>query len=107
MLLVLDASVAVKWFVPEPLSPEARQLLPAVLDGQLQFIAPQAIFGEVGQAIRKHAREERLATEDATALVRDFLSLPVEMVRGEQLAEEAMRLCLDCAPLPLRGLSPA
>lgn len=38
--LVVDASVAIKWFIPEPLSVEARRILDDYQAGSLSLLAP-------------------------------------------------------------------
>ena len=51
MSLIVDASVAVKWFVEEPDSDRARQLEFADED----LIAPDLALAEVGNALWKKA----------------------------------------------------
>lgn len=92
MLLVLDASVAVKWFVPEPLSAEARALLPALQSGELELIAPELIVAEFGHSLRKYFFGGQLQAAECPAFMRDFLALNVERVALGALAEDAMRL---------------
>jgi hypothetical protein len=42
--VVLDASVAAKWFLPqEPLVPEALHLLERYVGGQLRFVVPDLL----------------------------------------------------------------
>ena len=60
-MIVVDASVAVKWLVPEPGEYAARQLL---IDGG-QLFAPSLIRIEVTAAILRLYREDRLAEEQA------------------------------------------
>lgn len=60
---VIDASVAVKWFLDEDRSQEARHLLGAVP----LLLAPSALFLEVVQAVWNAARQKRTG---ADAIVR-------------------------------------
>ena len=54
-ILVIDSSVAVKWFVVEPYSTEARRILDAYQNGTLSFLAPDLINAEFGNIIwKKH-----------------------------------------------------
>ena len=51
--LVVDSGVAIKWFVPEPYSVQARQLLNDYQSGSLSFIAAELINAEVGNIVWK------------------------------------------------------
>lgn len=52
MKLTVDAGVVLKWFVTEPLSGQARQLL----DGQLDLHAPDILLAEFANTIWKKVR---------------------------------------------------
>lgn len=84
--------MAVKWFVPEPLSNEARSLLPRLQSGDVELLAPESIVAEFGHALRKVALGGRVDAAECPNLVRDFLSLNVRREPLAPLAEEAMRL---------------
>jgi predicted nucleic acid-binding protein len=60
-MIVVDASVAVKWFFPEPGADEAQQLL----QGPEKLIAPALIRLEVLAAITRKVRLQELPIEDA------------------------------------------
>jgi predicted nucleic acid-binding protein len=51
---VLDASVAVKWFVDEQGSEKATQLREMYVDGKVDFAAPDLLKYEVANALRSH-----------------------------------------------------
>jgi predicted nucleic acid-binding protein len=65
-LIVVDASVAVKWFVPEPGSAEAEALIAA----DLARAAPEQIAVEVGQALFRHHRAGRITLDHVRSSVR-------------------------------------
>ena len=58
---VVDASVAVKWLLPEPLHEEALRLL----DVESAFLSPERIVAEVGNAAWK--KVQRGEIDNATA----------------------------------------
>lgn len=66
---IVDASVAVKWFVPEVLSDRAEALLRA----ETELIAPRLIIKEVANAFWKKHRQNLVTSDAALA---DILSLP-------------------------------
>jgi predicted nucleic acid-binding protein len=49
--LVVDSSVAIKWFVPELYSTEARRVLDDYQTGSLSFLAPDLINAELGNIV--------------------------------------------------------
>ena len=93
MRYVLDCSVAVKWFVPEPDSGLARRLLRD--HGTAAFLAPALIVGEVGHAVRKLAFGKELTADQARGVIADFLSLGIQTVPLASLATDAIQLALD------------
>ncbi|MFQ6115590.1 MAG: type II toxin-antitoxin system VapC family toxin [bacterium] len=46
--IVVDSSVAIKWFVVEPFSAEARCILDGYQTGALALYAPDLINAEIG-----------------------------------------------------------
>jgi len=89
---VVDASVAVKWLVAEPLSGESA----ALLDSGATLLAPDLLFAEATSALAaKHAHGEMDHEELAEAV--DLLRIapvatPLSM---RQLAASAARLAVD------------
>ncbi|HKO55026.1 MAG TPA: type II toxin-antitoxin system VapC family toxin [Thermoanaerobaculia bacterium] len=63
MTLVVDASVAIKWFVPEVHSITAIQ----VLHGEAALAAPDLIYSEFGNTLWKKTRRGELSRASALA----------------------------------------
>ena len=87
-VVVVDASVVVKWFVPEIHSDAARRLLAA----HHQYLAPDLLFAEVANTIWKKARRGELAATRGRQLVADIGRIAVEAVPCRALAEDAHAL---------------
>lgn len=51
MELVLDASVVIKWFLPEEKSPEVQELRRAHLSGEIFIMAPALLLFEIVNAL--------------------------------------------------------
>ena len=81
-VFVVDASVVVKWFVPEIHSDAARQLL--VLPHE--YIAPDLLFAETANTIWKKIRRQELTAEEGQQLVADIRQIAVETVPCRALA---------------------
>jgi predicted nucleic acid-binding protein len=88
--VVVDASVAVKWFVPEELSTEARRLLAA----DYELVAPDLLWAELGNALWKKHRRRELDEGTAGRLLRDFSRVPIECHAAERWAAAALELAI-------------
>ena len=86
MILVLDASVVVKWFVPEEKQPEAEELFLSTAT----LAAPRLIATEVGTALSKKVRLENLPAPEARASLAIWL---------EQLIPQGRPVLYDDEPL--------
>jgi predicted nucleic acid-binding protein len=87
-VFVVDASVVVKWFVPEIHSDAARRLL--VLPHE--YVAPDLLFAETANTIWKKIRREELTVEEGQQLVTDIGQIAVETVSCRALADDAHAL---------------
>jgi predicted nucleic acid-binding protein len=89
MTLVVDATVAVKWFVNQPDSAKAK----AIADGDDVLLAPDFIVAEVGNALWMHVRVKDISLEDAIEAVTALLPyLLTEIVPSTALSEAALRM---------------
>jgi len=82
---VVDASVAVKWLLPEVHSGAARALLRAEVD----LLAPDLIRAEVGNVLWKRWRRGDLNAAEVDAALDDFRRFPLEVHSAELLLESA------------------
>lgn len=89
---VVDASVAVKWLIDEPLSDQAAQLL----EKDIPLAAPELLYAEAANALWAIARRGDIAASDvrdALDLLADApLTVPTSM---KQLMAAAARLATD------------
>ena len=91
---VLDCSVAIKWFVPEPLSELALPLLERLQSGSLTFVAPESSIAEFGHSMRRLVVGGRLTPEQAIRAIERLVALPIESVDARPLAKAALQLAL-------------
>ncbi len=87
-VFVVDASVVVKWFVPEIHSEAARRLLAL----PHEYLAPDLLFAETGNTIWKKIRRGELKLEEGKRLVSDIGRIAVETVGSRALAEDGHAL---------------
>jgi predicted nucleic acid-binding protein len=82
---VVDASVAVKWFLPEPYSEEALRLL----DGERELLVPDLLWAEVGNVLWKRWRQGEIPEDAATGILQDLRKLPLAVHPSEEITEVA------------------
>jgi predicted nucleic acid-binding protein len=94
MIVVVEPGVAIKWFVDEPLRPQARSLL---AHGH-ELIAPDILIAGVAELAWQKAIAGEIAPDQAEPIVRNiglpaFISTFVESAR---LRNRALTLALQC-----------
>lgn len=87
-VFVVDASVVIKWFVPEVHSDAARRLL----QSENQYIAPDLLFAETANTIWKKVRRGEVSRRDGEGLVADVGRAAVQTVPCRALAADAYAL---------------
>jgi predicted nucleic acid-binding protein len=88
---VVDASVAVKWLVPEVHSCAAR----ALLRRESVLLAPDLIRAEVGNVLWKRWRRRELDAAEVDAALADFRRFPLEVHSAELLLESAWTIARE------------
>ena len=92
--IVVDSSVAIKWFVVEPYSVEAHRILDGYETGTLTLLAPDLLYAEVGNIVWKKHRFQGLAAEDAEEILAAFRLVTFVVTSCAVLLEEAYRLAV-------------
>lgn len=91
----MDASVVLKWFLPEIDSLEAEGLLLAFLRGTVSLYAPNLLLVESASALwRRVVVRGEITAADARAIYRDLLTLPLNFQPTERLAASAFSIAL-------------
>ncbi|NJN70195.1 MAG: type II toxin-antitoxin system VapC family toxin [Nitrospira sp.] len=80
---VLDASVIVKWFIPETQSESALKL--REMDGR--FHAPAFVTLEIGNVLAKKRRRNELTHEEAEDIWRAFRQVPIRILSSGQMGD--------------------
>lgn len=102
--LVVDASVALKWVLPE----EDSELAEALLDCGATLRAPAFVFVELANALWFQMRAGKLDAAEAAGCMRDLREAPLQLWDGEEplpstleWAERLDHAVYDCAYLAL------
>ena len=89
--LVVDASVAAKWLLPEPDSDLAARLLD---EPDVAFHVPELFDAELGNVLWKRVRRGDLDANDATATAKLIEAIPARRHRHADLVQGALALAL-------------
>lgn len=92
---VLDASVAVKWFLPaqeEALTTEALELYALHNAGSIEFIVPDLFWIEFAQVIWKAVRRKRWQPHEAREALDGMLASDLESFAGLELIDHAFTI---------------
>lgn len=88
---VVDASVAVKWLIPEEYSEKAMKLLEAWVKQELELNAPRLLRLEVTNALTKYAARGLLKVEQLVQGFQIFREIAITYSDEDwQLIEEAL-----------------
>lgn len=100
--VVIDASVALKWFLDEPGSDEARRL------SLLKLHAPALLLAECGNVLWLKTKAGDYSEKDAHSILRALSGSPVSIAPDHSLARPALELAVklghpiyDCMYLAL------
>lgn len=86
--LVVDASVAIKWFLPEIHGEAALRLL----EGQYALRAPDLIFSEFGNVLWKRFRKGQISRKEAIVTTEALLALPLQVESSQSLIPAALEI---------------
>lgn len=88
MQVVADASVAVKWYLPEAHSREAVRLLNPAFD----LYAPDLLFSEIGNILWKRRTKGELSHEKAITIIAAINAVSFTIVSSQSLMPSALNI---------------
>jgi len=94
--LVMDASVLIKFYVPEILSDRAEQLLAKVEKKDIDLLAPDLIYPEAGNILWKKQRLKELTRSEVEEITDAILSFPLKMEASKPLLPLALDIAIAC-----------
>ena len=94
MNLVMDASVLIKFYVPEILSDRAERLLAKVEKKDIDLSAPDLIYPEAGNILWKKQRLKELTRFEVEEITDAILSLPLKMEPSRSLLPLAVDIAM-------------
>ncbi len=92
--VVVDSSIAVKWFLDEPFSSASRIIRLNAKEGRCLLYAPDLIYAEVGNIIWKKQRFGDLEDSEAQTIITDFRALTLRITPSVDLLAEAYQIAV-------------
>jgi predicted nucleic acid-binding protein len=88
--VVVDSSVALKWFVPEVLSDQAADLL----DGSHELLAPDLLFAEFGNILWKKIGRRELKIREGREILAALERVPFVVTPASELLRPALEIAV-------------
>jgi len=87
---VVDASVAIKWYVPEIHSVDADRLL----SGDTELLVPDLLWSEIGNILWKRILRADMTAEKSRTIIAAITSLPLRVMPAADLMEGALSVAV-------------
>jgi len=97
-LVVPDASVVIKFFIPEVLSDQAVEILTLVQRGEIGLVAPYLLYCETGNILWKKRKQGEISSKEATEIIVKILALPMERTPDSEIVERAVQISNEWVP---------
>lgn len=95
-MLVVDASVAAKWYLPEDLSEEAARFLEAGNRGEARLLAPSLLLSELGNVLWHRYRRGEVSIDCLREAWTAFEAVPLSFVELGPLMPAALEIAVAC-----------
>lgn len=92
---MLDASVAVAWYLPEEFSRSARSYRDRLVAGSIRCVVPSLHFWEVGNVLRTYVRRHELQPELAREIFELHLDAGLELAEPDRARTLSVALDFD------------
>jgi len=92
--LVLDTSVAVKWYASEDHTVESLQLAQDARQGSVRLLSPDILLPEFCHTLHKAVRAGVLPRGEVRTVLNAFRRVPIDLVPAAELVDEALHLTM-------------
>ncbi len=95
MNLVIDASVVIKFYIPEIFSDKAQEVMLQAANGELTLLAPDLLYPETGNILWKKQRLHELTPDEIEEIVDAVTSLPIKVERSREIMPLSVAIALQ------------
>lgn len=92
---VVDASVVVKWFLPESGTAEATNVLRQIRRGDARAVVPELLLAETANVVWKRVMQGSIAAADAATIVEAIIESPFHVERTAPLLPTALAIAME------------
>ncbi|MBD2042635.1 type II toxin-antitoxin system VapC family toxin [Microcoleus sp. FACHB-672] len=92
---VVDASVGIKQFVPDPLSSKVKQLFAHLAIPGTEFFIPDLFYIETANILWKYVRARLYAAADVPADLTTLKGMSLRVISTAELMEEAVNIAIN------------
>lgn len=92
--LVVDTSVAAKWYLTEESRTEALKVLDAGQRGEVLLLAPESIEPELWNVLWQRHRRRELSRDEVRGYWRNFQEVPIFLISVRQIMPLAVEVAL-------------
>lgn len=96
LTLVVDNSIAVKWYAPQDYSEEALRVFNAGQVGEARLVAPALIHAEFGNALWRYYQAGEYSLEEIRELWDDFERVPLDLFDIAPVIPRALAIATSC-----------
>lgn len=93
-ILILDASVALKWFFKEEMAEEAFLLMEGLHRKEIRMVVPEIFYSEFANACWKYAKKKIIPVSRALAATDSLNHVPLESYSDRELTDVALENAL-------------
>ena len=91
---VVDTSVGIKQFIPDPLSPKVNQLFAHLANPRTDFFVPDLFYIECANTLWKYVRAGRYDATEVQADLASLRALPLRVISTSELVMDAVSIGL-------------
>lgn len=95
MNLVVDASVVIKFYVPEILSDKSDEILSRLADGNINLLAPDLLYPETGNILWKKRRLGELTHAEAEEIIEALTHVPIRIEESKPIIPLAVTIAMN------------
>jgi predicted nucleic acid-binding protein len=92
---VIDASVSIKQFIPDPLSGKVKQLFSLLTTTDTNFFVPDLFYIELTNILWKYVKAGQYKIEDAVIDLGSLKGLPLQIISTTELMESAFLIAAN------------
>lgn len=93
--IIIDASVAAKWLLPDEYDPRANIVKKAFKDREIAVAVPTLIFYEINNLLKSAVLSKRISLKDSVDFYKNFINLGFTVHWSKELLRKTLQKALN------------